>query len=74
MCPACPVDSDVEGIATVGGAVLDAFECENGHRLNDLTRSQERTILESAVDWIVDSLDAMRDLQADQRYDMERDG
>ncbi len=81
LCPACPQDSDSEGVATVGGEggprdsyghrgpFLEAFACELGHSLADLTPSQEGAILESAVDYIADAIENLRSAANDQAYD-----
>lgn len=78
-CPLCDDDSD--GIAVVGGdesergshAVLDAFSCPNGHTQDDLSPSQERATLDSALDYLADARGALTDLGNDQRYDQRRE-
>ena len=81
LCPACPEDSDGEAEATVGGGedergsypYLEAYRCENGHHLGDLTPEMEGRVLESTLEWIAEALDAMRSAHDDQVYHNWRD-
>lgn len=81
-CPVCDEDSDSEGLATVGSdsdergtsPYLEAFACEQGHTLADLTPEQEGRILASALDWLAGALEALEDAHWDSRIDSYREG
>lgn len=81
ICPVCPEADEVDAVAQVDGyaderapfASLEDFECERGHSINDLTTAQERAILDSALDWISEALDAMRSAADDARFDSYRE-
>ncbi len=82
LCPRCPEDSDGEGLATVGRVedewgsepILERFEgCPNSHTEDDLTPEQTAHILESAVEYLADATEALRDMANDQAMDYYRD-
>lgn len=81
LCPACPEDSDVEGVATLTAEhdergrsfALGSFTCPEGHTLRDLTSSQAKTIF-TAVCEVLDERDAaLMSLRDDQQFDGARD-
>lgn len=76
-CPLCEGDAiaEVDGSSDERGshATLERFECENGHNEDHLTRAEERSVLESALDWLSEAREAMEGAYWDDRHDRMRD-
>ncbi len=82
LCPLCALlDRDVQGVVSVEGyedergsrAILGRVELPCGHTEDHLTQDQADDALTSAVEWLSDGREALRDMANDQAFDYSRD-
>ncbi len=82
LCPLCALlDRDVEGVVQVEGyedergsrAILGRVELPCGHTEDHLTQDQAEDALTSAVEWLSDAREALRDAHWDAKIDEYRE-